>query len=110
MYGWSTACSLLSVHVRKFVFFTCVLRSASALLEVRRLPHLGLLRQRHTEDKLHLIRHKRRSISISVLDLLPLEAVEQQHSAADAAKKDVPAVAKICGSGAGKGSTNVLEF
>lgn len=91
-------------------FFTCVLRSASALLEVRRLPHLGLLRQRHTEDKLHLIRHKRRSISISVLDLLPLEAVEQQHSAADAAKKDVPAVAKICGSGAGKGSTNVLEF
>uniref|UniRef100_A0A383WGU6 Elongator complex protein 4 n=1 Tax=Tetradesmus obliquus TaxID=3088 RepID=A0A383WGU6_TETOB len=84
--------------------------SASALLEVRRLPHLGLLRQRHTEDKLHLIRHKRRSISISVLDLLPLEAVEQQHSAADAAKKDVPAVAKICGSGAGKGITNVLDF
>ncbi|KAF6264687.1 Elongator complex protein 4 [Scenedesmus sp. NREL 46B-D3] len=69
--------------------------SASALLEVRRLPHLGLLRQRHIEDQLYLIRHKRRSISISVLDLLPLEAVEQQQGAAEAAKKEAPVKAVV---------------
>jgi hypothetical protein len=100
----------MAMHIPAGSLLCCVLRSASALLEVRRLPHLGLLRQRHTEDKLYLIRHKRRSISISVLDLLPLEAVEQQQGAADASKKDVPAVAKICGSGAGKGGNSVLDF
>lgn len=82
--------------------------SASALLEVRRLPNLGLLRQRYTEERLYLIRHKRRSISISVLDLLPLEAVVQQGT--EAQKKDVPAVAKVCGSGPGKGGSSVLDF
>lgn len=86
------------------------LRSAAALLEVRRVPELGLLRQRYSEDRLYVIRMKRRSISVGVLDLVPLEATEgQQAGGADgqnAAEK--PAVAKICGSGPGKSSP--LDF
>eukprot|EP00775_Hariotina_reticulata_P012661 gene12661-12788_t len=84
--------------------------SASALLEVRRLPHLGLLRQKFIEDKLYLIRHKRKGISVSLLDLLPLEAVDDK--AADQQRpSEVPVVAKVCGSGhAGWGEKNVMEF
>lgn len=85
------------------------LRSAAALLEVRRVPELGLLRQRYSEDRLYVIRMKRRSISVGVLDLVPLEASEGQAGGADAQNvADKPAVAKICGSGPGKSSP--LDF
>lgn len=76
--------------------------SAAALLEVRRVPELGLLRQRYSEDRLYVIRMKRRSISVGVLDLVPLEAASEQPSGADgSSKSDKPAAAQICGSGPG---------
>lgn len=82
--------------------------SAAALLEVRRVPELGLLRQRYSEDRLYIIRMKRRSISVGVLDLVPPEA-----AAADGQQTgiqrvvDKPAAAKICGTGPG---SNALDF
>jgi hypothetical protein len=81
--------------------------SAAALLEVRRVPELGLLRQRYSEDRLYIIRVKRRSISVGVLDLVPLEAAADGHQAGAEIVVDKPAVVKICGSGPG---SNALDF
>jgi hypothetical protein len=81
--------------------------SAAALLEVRRVPELGLLRQRYSEDRLYIIRMKRRSISVGVLDLVPLEAAaDGQHAGAEKVV-DKPAAAKICGTGP---VSNALDF
>ncbi len=77
-----------------------LLYSAAALLEVRRVPELGLLRQRYSEDRLYVIRMKRRSISVGVLDLVPLEAASDQHDGSST-KSDKPAAAQICGTGPG---------
>jgi hypothetical protein len=78
------------------------------LLEVRRVPELGLLRQRYSEDRLFLIRMKRRSIAIGPLDLVPLEAAGDRaaEQSASAAEKNKPAAAKLCGSGPGGASTH----
>ncbi|KAF8067238.1 elp4 [Scenedesmus sp. PABB004] len=51
--------------------------TATALAEVRRLPHAGLLRQRWVDERLWLLRTKRRGVSLAPLDLLPLEAAER---------------------------------
>lgn len=77
-------------------------------MEVRRLPTLGLLRQKFIDDRLYLIRHKKRSISVSVLDLLPVETLEATTSEQKQQGANVPAVAKICGTGPSKGSA--LDF
>lgn len=68
------------------------------------MPELGLLRQRYSEDRLFVIRMKRRSISVGVLDLVPLEAAQASDTSAVA---DKPAAAKVCGSGPGKSN---LDF
>lgn len=68
------------------------------------MPELGLLRQRYSEDRLYVIRMKRRSISVGVLDLVPLEAAQSTDTTATAEK---PAAAKICGTGPGKSN---MEF
>jgi hypothetical protein len=80
--------------------------SAAALLEVRRVPELGLLRQQYSEDRLYVIRMKRRSISVGVLDLVPLEAASGG-GADGSSNSDKPAAAQICGTGPG---ANKLEF
>lgn len=83
-------------------------RSAAALLEVRKVPELGLLRQRYSEDRLYVIRMKRRSITVGVLDLVPLEAAADSQSSSDKSSGvSKPAAAQICGGGPGSGS---LDF
>lgn len=79
--------------------------SAAALLEVRRVPELGLLRQRYSEDRLFLIRMKRRSIAIGPLDLVPLEAAGDA-AAEQSAENHKPTAAKLCGSGPGGASAH----
>jgi hypothetical protein len=64
---------------------------------VRRLPSLGLLRQRHVEESLHVVRTKRRSISVGVLDLVPPESIAAGGDAGGASK---PAAAGGCSSAA----------
>lgn len=76
------------------------------MLEVRRIPELGLLRQRYSEDRLFLIRMKRRSIAIGPLDLVPLEAAAGDAAEASAVEKNKPAAAKLCGSGPGGASAH----
>jgi hypothetical protein len=74
--------------------------SAAALLEVRRVPELGLLRQRYSEDRLFVIRMKRKSISVGVLDLLPLEAQpDSSSSGTNQSTVEKPNIAKVCGTG-----------
>lgn len=76
-------------------------------MEVRRLPVAGLLRQRAIEERLHLIRHKRRSISVAPLELLPDDAA----AAATAGEQQLAAKkpAAVCGGGPG-GAGSLLEF
>lgn len=99
--------TLLQLHLLLLLLLPSGACSAAALLEVRRVPELGLLRQRYSEDRLYIIRMKRRSISVGVLDLVPLEAASDGQQAGAEKAVDKPAVAKICGSGPGSTS---MEF
>lgn len=100
---WCSRIRLVLLLLPPWLSAACVaVRSAAALLEVRRVPELGLLRQRYSEDRLYVIRMKRRSISVGVLDLVPLEAASEQGGADGSSKSDKPTVAQICGTGPGK--------
>lgn len=101
----STTLTLVAVDLDKPHPASC---SAAALLEVRKVAELGLLRQRYSEDRLYVIRMKRRSITVGVLDLVPLEAAADSQGSSDKSNGvSKPAAAQICGSGPGSSS---LDF
>lgn len=105
----------LTIAPRRLPCCCCLFpNSAATLLEVRRVPDLGLLRQRYAEDRLFVIRMKRRSISVGVLDLIPLEAAasndQQQQQGKPGGAAEKPAAAKICGSGPAGAGGGLLDF